>query len=132
MQRYWSLPALGCAFIVVLGIMGAGGSGAAARTGAARSAAPLVDCTVETLTLGLTLQGSVAATRPFTNTAGDSFIQFASVPFTTTGCVHHRPGPGPWLQWHSERYIDRQRGECAAEWCVGDSLRRAGAQSARL
>ncbi len=84
MQRYWSLPALGCAFIVTLGILVATGSGAAARTGAARPAAPAVDCTVETITLGLALQGSVAATRPFTNTAGDSFIQFASVPFTTT------------------------------------------------
>ncbi len=84
MQRYGSLAALVCAFIVALGILGAGGSGAAARTDAVRPAAPAVDCTVDTITLGLTLQGSVAASRSFTNTAGDSFVQFGSVPFTTT------------------------------------------------
>jgi len=84
MQRYWSLAALVCALISALGLVAAGGSGAAARMGASQSVAPAVDCTVDTITLGLTLQGSVAATRPFTNTAGDNFIQFGSVPFTTT------------------------------------------------
>src|SRR4051794_19389287 len=82
MRRYLLVLALGVAGLALL--WGLATSRPVAGAYPATMAAPVVDCSIQTVTMNLTADMGVPALRPFANTVGDAFVQFPATTITTT------------------------------------------------